>query len=681
MDDLVLFAWAWLDNETTDFADYADKISENPRQSVVKDTDEKIYTLAEFAESSGHAETLRDENDNIIAQIVYDDEDRIIVFTLYPSVGGKIVIFTFHGDDSKTGYQVFLTYDDDGNIVSREEMPLLTASAEKSLSFSGSSSFSVAEIQSLEDGGMMMAMSSPESPAAASEIFLYDHLGNRYQETAKNGFTYTYTQNLVNQYERKQTNIFGIPIEIDYSHDDNGNLQFDEHWNSYSYDYRNRLNKVEDYESNIVAEYGFDALGRRFKKTMGGTTTYFIYDMQGRVIAEYEQDALKREFVYGNRYNEVVGMFLAEHEGSVEDWQEFLEFCEVWLSDPNDSNWDSRFDVVADNRINLKDFAHFASQWDMPSNNETRFYYLRDALGSVRGLIGGRFNRESDREFYNYDVYGKSSDTSAVGNPFRFAGYYFDSETGLYHTPFRTYDPETGRWLQLDPIGNAYSMNLYEYVLNNPTMYFDPFGLYEEEWEGKWTEDEKKRIRDSMERVRKRNDELVSQIKEKLKSLPKSRCYDELRKELNFLLKYMERVSKGIQSTSENLEFYQKDMGGNDNDAMAGARTPGWGRDNELYFNTNPKQNWKNNSDRDLDVIMLHELTHLYGSRDPKERWWDRAPRGRWDNAHYLGRFMETEKPLDRNIDYRDMQNKAQECEDKKCNHVKPDTKTETQTD
>jgi len=215
----------------------------------------------------------------------------------------------------------------------------------------------LAEIQSLDDGGMMMAMSSPESPATASETFIYDHLGNRYQETAKNGFTYTYTHNSVNQYERKQTNIFGIPIEIDYSHDDNGNLQFDEHWNSYSYDYRNRLNKVEDYESNIVAEYGFDALGRRFKKTMGGTTTYFIYDMQGRVIAEYEQDALKREFVYGNRYNEVVGMFLAEHEGSVEDWQEFLEFCEVWLSDPNDSNWDSRFDVVADNRINLKDFA------------------------------------------------------------------------------------------------------------------------------------------------------------------------------------------------------------------------------------------------------------------------------------------------------------------------------------
>jgi RHS repeat-associated protein len=268
-----------------------------------------------------------------------------------------------------------------------------------------------------------------------------------------------------------------LSINPTVEYDDNGNLATDKVYNSFSCDYRNRLNKVEDYVSSVIAEYTFDALGRRISKTVDGMTTYFIYDPQGRVIAEYEQDALKREFVYGNQFHEILGMYLAEHEGREEDWQEFLEFCEVWLTDPNDSNWNSRFDVVADNRINLKDFAYFASQGDMPSNNETRFYYLHDALGSIRGLIGGRFNRESDREFYNYDVYGKSTDTSAVGNPFRFAGYRYDAETGLYHTHFRTYDPETGRWLQPDPIGYADSWNLYEYVMGNPVMYSDPLGL------------------------------------------------------------------------------------------------------------------------------------------------------------------------------------------------------------
>ena len=448
------------------------------RNSANINEDEKIYTMAEFAESSGHAETLRDENGDIIAQIIYDAEDRIIVFTMYPSVGGRIVIFTFHGDDSKAGYQVYITFDAEGNIVSREEMPLTTASTEKHISISETSVSSVAEIQSLDDGGMMMTMGSPESPAAASEIFLYDHLGNRYQETVKNGFTYTYTHNSVNQYERKETNILGIPIEFDYLHDDNGNLQIDEQWNTYSYDYRNRLTKVEDYESNVIAEYAFDALGRRISKTAGSIKTYFIYDTQGRVIAEYEDESLTKEFVYGNGFNEVVAVFLPQNEGNPEDWEAFMEFVASWLcTDPNDACYNGAYDHNNDSIVNLTDFAYLAGIWDIPSSKETRFYYLHDALGSVRGLIGGRFNREQDREFYNYDVYGKSTDASSVGNPFRFAGYRYDNETRLYHTPHRAYNPETGRWMQPDPIGYADSWNLYEYVMGNPVMYFDPLGL------------------------------------------------------------------------------------------------------------------------------------------------------------------------------------------------------------
>ena len=63
---------------------------------------------------------------------------------------------------------------------------------------------------------------------------------------------------------------------------------------------------------------------------------------------------------------------------------------------------------------------------------------------------------------------------------FRYRGYIYDYETGLYYLQSRYYDPETGRFINADGYVNAngdlIGYNLYAYCSNNPVMFVDPTG-------------------------------------------------------------------------------------------------------------------------------------------------------------------------------------------------------------
>ena len=95
---------------------------------------------------------------------------------------------------------------------------------------------------------------------------------------------------------------------------------------------------------------------------------------------------------------------------------------------------------------------------------------------------------------YEYGAWGNCTITSGednpivVANPFRYRGYYYDTETGLYYCNARYYDPQTGRFISadstdyLDP-SSMNGMNLYAYCINNPVNYFDRSG-HMPEWLG-----------------------------------------------------------------------------------------------------------------------------------------------------------------------------------------------------
>ncbi|QOF86771.1 RHS domain-containing protein [Pseudomonas sp. ADPe] len=103
------------------------------------------------------------------------------------------------------------------------------------------------------------------------------------------------------------------------------------------------------------------------------------------------------------------------------------------------------------------------------------FYYQLDHLGTPQELTsyGGEILWSA-----RYRAYGNVArlEVAEIDNPLRFQGQYYDTETGLHYNRHRYYNPNTGRFLNPDPIKLAGGLNHYQYV-PNPTGWVDPLGL------------------------------------------------------------------------------------------------------------------------------------------------------------------------------------------------------------
>jgi RHS repeat-associated protein len=100
-----------------------------------------------------------------------------------------------------------------------------------------------------------------------------------------------------------------------------------------------------------------------------------------------------------------------------------------------------------------------------------KYSYLFDGLGSIVGMTD---SSGTEVNSYDYDPYGQvinQTEQSGLNNPWKFAGGYLDSSTGLYKFGQRYYNPNLGRWTQLDSAGTG-----YVYAGDNPVNAVDPSG-------------------------------------------------------------------------------------------------------------------------------------------------------------------------------------------------------------
>ncbi|HEY6648655.1 MAG TPA: RHS repeat-associated core domain-containing protein [Mycobacterium sp.] len=206
------------------------------------------------------------------------------------------------------------------------------------------------------------------------------------------------------------------------TYDANGNLLTvtDErgHTKSMRYDYRNRMVEYRDDATGLVASYGYDCLGRRLVKTVSTA------DRKVEVRYVFDGDVVvEQQDAAGTRSlvrhgRSLYGMV----SGSVERW---------FVCDPLDS---------------------------MVVEVDESGVLARD---------------------HDYGDFGEVSEKDTL--PASFAGYTYDTESGLYYVRTRYLEPSTGRFTTPDPAGawedGRSRGNAYTYAGNNPVMFADPTGL------------------------------------------------------------------------------------------------------------------------------------------------------------------------------------------------------------
>ena len=114
------------------------------------------------------------------------------------------------------------------------------------------------------------------------------------------------------------------------------------------------------------------------------------------------------------------------------------------------------------------------------------YFYLKNAQGDVTGLVD---SSGTQVVAYAYDAWGNILTTTgsmagSLGytNPFRYRGYFYDTETGLYYLNSRYYDPGVGRFINADEYVSTnqgiLGDNGFAYCQNNPVRYGDSQGTF-----------------------------------------------------------------------------------------------------------------------------------------------------------------------------------------------------------
>ncbi len=330
-----------------------------------------------------------------------------------------------------------------------------------------------------------------------------------------NGKAENSTTNLVS----KLTQQYGIDelVQYEYTYDKNGNIteikQNGKTTNKYTYDSLNQLIKEYDYVNRFFIIYSYDGAGNiqaKNEQYLDPTYDYPSGKPKGNVYYYNDtewKDKLTRINGYEITYDEM-GNPLSYRNSMTMTWQNGRQLASLQTADNSvsykyDSNgmrtqktdnsgttyyyYDSNKNLIGLTKGNKTLLFYYDSDGNVTSfkYNDTMYYYIKNLQGDIVKIID---QAGTEVAGYVYDAWGnihsETGDTNLRSlNPFRYRGYVYDNETGLYYLQSRYYDPFTGRFLNADAYcdtqsGSPLSTNMFAYCENNPVNNIDSKGQW-----------------------------------------------------------------------------------------------------------------------------------------------------------------------------------------------------------
>lgn len=250
----------------------------------------------------------------------------------------------------------------------------------------------------------------------------FDPIGNR-QTATLSGTGWNYTSNNLNQYTAL---LFGGMTQ-NPTYDFDGNMLIRDGWTQ-TWNGENRL--IETIKGDTRLTFAYDYMGRRVEKK--------VYN--GETVTKHLR------FVYN-------GYKLAEELNALDDNATLRKYT-----------WQDGIDL--DVPLSVHDATANAT-----------YFYTTDANKNVSELTDGSGAVVAHYEYAPFGAQTIATGAYAAANPFRFSSEYYDPETKLIYYNYRYYDPQLGRWLSRDPIGEEGGWNLYGMVKNNLISFSDYLGL------------------------------------------------------------------------------------------------------------------------------------------------------------------------------------------------------------